>query len=858
MTATRRLALRLQQHLPQGYSKVYEAPAIFALSDWFQTLWNSYQIRGATEDKILLTPFQELGLLNTLLQRSSHKVLLQLFPTAKLLRNTWKLLCQWQLDINTIDFSQQEEGKFFYNLAHDFKEELKQRQWITSAELPNFLFQLIQNDQAQLVKNFSPSHCIIFVGFDDYYPELLNFKHMMEALDWNIIFFQSNKQAKSIQRVVYQNFEQEIEAIARSAKNAVQKKQSIGIVVPTLLENRTRIEDQFNKVFNEVSLLDPVWKISKFFNISAGLPLYAYPVIADFFQSFSLIKEKIELDTLLGFLHSPFFLEGNETLCAQLSYHLKKESKKYWDHEEVILLLSNLELEASESFIAFFEKIVLFKEKVLNNKNFSSCFDDLFFWIQLLNWPGPRTLTSVEHQVVARFYNCIHEWHLLNLIINTITFEEAIDWLKRICIETTFQPESEVVPIHIMGLLEASGQEFDQLYVTGLHGEILPALPSPNPFLPIGLQRALHMPHASSEREFIFAQSLIESFLRSANEVNFSHHLNDAIYEFQDSALIAHIPSSGALDKNNLFLYELFFAENKTATCEPLMPFPLQEHEKVQGGTNVIRTQAMCPFQAFARYRLKAWEPEYFDDGITPIKRGILYHKALETIWKQLRNQQNLKKLSTHELEIFVTKIVDNLSNNRLLKDVSPIYWEVEKNSMIILLLAWLELEKQRTDFKVLKQECLVQIHLKGLTLRAKIDRIDQSMEGIFIIDYKTSLISLSDTIGSRPKAVQLPLYCFADYPQNANGIFFAQITKEECLLRGVTSNTFESLKNACQHTDLSSLESWNDLLQYWRQTMDGLSLEFKEGHCKVEPLQPQSCKNCQLPGLCRIEKTYI
>jgi hypothetical protein len=78
-------------------------------------------------------------------------------------------------------------------------------------------------------------------------------------------------------------------------------------------------------------------------------------------------------------------------------------------------------------------------------------------------------------------------------------------------------------PIQILGLLEAAGQPFDALWVTGLAAERWPAAAQPNPLLPASWQRERNVPHSTAARELAYAQAITAQLTRAAPAVVVSH-----------------------------------------------------------------------------------------------------------------------------------------------------------------------------------------------------------------------------------------------------------------------------------------------------------------------------------------------
>ena len=58
-----------------------------------------------------------------------------------------------------------------------------------------------------------------------------------------------------------------------------------------------------------------------------------------------------------------------------------------------------------------------------------------------------------------------------------------------------------------------------------------------------------------------------------------------------------------------------------------------------KGGANLLKYQADCPFQAFARIRLHALNREIPDTDFDSLLRGQLIHRILEIFWKKVHTR---------------------------------------------------------------------------------------------------------------------------------------------------------------------------------------------------------------------------
>jgi len=267
----------------------------------------------------------------------------------------------------------------------------------------------------------------------------------------------------------------------------------------------------------------------------------------------------------------------------------------------------------------------------------------------------------------------------------------------------------------------------------------------------------------------------------------------------------------------------------------------------------------LCPFKAFAEWRLHARELESPVPGLRAKDRGTILHKALEIFWNATPDHATLVAMPKHELEIAIQHCIElaltSTPNNH---NESPQYINLEKQRLHKLLTEWLDIEKERTPFKVLMSEKTAQITLNKLTLSTRIDRIDELPNGKkLIIDYKTGKNNTIATwFSDRPEEPQLPLYTLVD-PDNTIGITFAQIYPGDNCFKGVSHYSLEidGIKLVSEIKATTAL-SWQEQLTQWHKTLAQLSDHFFQGEANVDPKDPaQTCTWCALKPLCRINE---
>ena len=210
---------------------------------------------------------------------------------------------------------------------------------------------------------------------------------------------------------------------------------------------------------------------------------------------------------------------------------------------------------------------------------------------------------------------------------------------------------------------------------------------------------------------------------------------------------------------------------------------PVLSNPEVRGGTGVLSDQSACPFRAFALRRLGARELVMPRPGLDAAARGNLIHVALELFWRGLKDHAALLALSPDALQQRIDQAAEHALGrfteaHHLL--LSPAGRELELKCTRRTLVRWLELERERGEFRVRATEHKLVMEFAGLKLEGKIDRIDETPAGTLLIDYKTGRAGKN---GWRPDPriadPQLPAYALAmDSPPAA--LAFARIRPDE------------------------------------------------------------------------------
>lgn len=843
ITATRRLAKQWQPILVS--SSVSPSPQILSQKDWLNNLWNKLEASGLTSDLYLLNDAQEIMLWKSIIESSTQgERLLRIKATAKSVARAAGLLKQWKVSLEVLEQSGMlnEETHLFLQWAYAFNQILQDRAFITQACLANKILNLLTDGYAQILTSYSSAKKIKLLGFEDIPPQFQLFYTELRLKGWEVSELKLPNSTGTGEHHKYAFYDQvaELQSAALWAKSLraqVKYPGAIGVVVPDLAQCRELVYQIFTQVLDPLSELQAEQVVSDHFNISVAPSLASYPIVFVALKVLDLLElERLNIDDLLFLIRSPFItLFGLDMERSQYCSAIKRLKKQTLNVAELNTVVKN------------FSKIIYFKAH-LPAKCALSHWAVLFEqFLKLIAWPGERALNSIEHQTMARWQILLEELGTLESVLEPQDLNSAIRLLHTLAHDIPFQGQSKPAPIHIMGILEASSQPFEYLWVSGLHNEAWPPIPKANPFLPIVLQKKYQMPHASSEREYYFAQKLTDNLKNACDRVVFSYFKNDTVKQYQPSDLIADIQQEPFfLTHSESVAEQLFNISHKTdrlleSIVDSHAPI-IQDSEYVQGGTSLIEAQATCPFKAFAQYRLHALPKDKLTIGLHASERGTLVHKILEQIWSTLKTHDGLCALTEAELEVFINKIINYQIQNVSWKvpELPAGFWEVELWRLNIMIKSWLGLEKKRQPFSIVAQEQSATMHLAGLQFNIRLDRVDCSENGeIIILDYKTGNQNLEDNL-------QLSIYCIASALE-VKAAVFGQLQAQSCQFVGLSES--EMLPG------VKAQANWNQLLSQWKESLETLVLEFKDGQAKVHPHKgDQSCRTCHLLQVCRLK----
>ncbi len=728
----------------------------------------------------------------------------------------WKQCEQWLVEPNNSNFSYTPQTQYFQNWWQTFNKRLDTLQAISEYQLVPYLI----NSQLSFI-----SKPLVWLCFDEFTPAQSALQDHLKTQGIAQYHYDLAKNQVTTQVFAAENTKKEYEQLIHWLKqNINQGKQSIGVVVPELQQKAHSLKRLLTQHFD-----------SNLFNFSLGEPLINYPLVSHALSLLSLDSQLTAQQADL-LLQSPYLASAKQEFLSRAQF-LQDSSllqQGQFDLKEFIHQVNNY----SPQLASHLDQLTTYP----NIASFSEWINLFHSRLNHLGFPGDLGLNSIQYQCYQRFVSLFDEFRQLALIKNKCTKQEALLALTQLASNTIFQAQTNNALIQISGLLEASGCEFDCLWVLGLTDRCLPATTQLSAFIPPHLQHTLAMPHSSAARELHFAQQTLQRLQRGSKWVVFSYAHLEGDTPNLPSTLISHF-SDFIAPIIELSTNEQSFIISRLDSYS----LPLLDDETLSGGTALLANQAKCPFKAFAEHRLKAKPLLNALEGIDNKERGKVLHKMMELLWHDLKTQAQLIEYPPQKLELLIDKSIKQALQNQALNS-SILIQELEQLRLKRLVLSYLIWEKQRPAFIIEALEQSYSFNLAGLEIKVRVDRLDKVADKKWVIDYKSTLPTSKPWNEDRPQEPQLLLYALLD--EKINTLVLMQIKTGKILCSGLSEEQLD-IKGI---STLKKEEHWQEIRKQWQEQLTHLALEIQQGYCPPQPINTTICTYCDFQNLCRIE----
>ncbi|MGO8717600.1 MAG: PD-(D/E)XK nuclease family protein [Acidobacteriaceae bacterium] len=900
-TAVIASTVRAARALRQQYNRQQQAtgnhgwrtPQILAWEPWLKTLWDAALLCGA-ESRVLLNDAQETELWRQVLERDEAAArTMSIAGLARQAQQAWNAMHRYRIDSRHIRNDGSIDAQGFSRWAVELEKICRRSSFLSSSQLELALAPAVRAGKLQLPE------VIFLVGFDRTTPAQDFLIDALCAQGCKVQLAEPEASAgepKSGPVIVYaRTLEEEIVTAARWIRAALLENpsQRIGVVVPALGELRDRMDAAFRRALAPSSMDVHVSGAKLPYEFSLGTPMHRMQAIRTALVLLEWLETAMPPEEISWLAVHGGFSSGSSDARAMLDKRFRERDFQlggpvsFFSFRQWLTNVGGKEdgspLRRTLERVAVAAK----RQDLRKLRSYADWREGIEELLAAADWSLLTATDSAQYQLLRRWNVLLNELSSLSAVAGPVSFSSALDKLKTLAGNMLFTLETRNAPVQILGASEAAGLTFDAIWWMNAQAGSWPLRGHAQPFLPWDVQRAAHMPYADPVADAAFALCVSHRILASAKTVIVSF----ALQESDPATASAHVPSpeiamspvvrnvlpdvpliavedflSGQIHPQTNTVADPGFSALEKIDEEPAVPF---WGNHIRSGITFLKQQAACPFRAFAELRLGSEPLAGPENGLPAAAQGTILHKVLQNFWNEMQSRKQLLEATEEQcrqrlrghVRSALRRFVDHAD-----EPWQRILLEIEADRIEDRLLDWLEKEKQRSDFTVLKTEdTLEHMHLGGVELQCRIDRIDRVEQGIVLMDYKAGVVHSNACDGERPDEPQLPAYAvlrqtsateenplagiaFAGlHPRNVNFTVVGSLPGIFPADSGVTNKRRESL----------SPEEMQQQQDEWRATLTRLAEDFRSGVAVVDPKKGnETCRYCAQGLLCRIRET--
>lgn len=826
ITANRRLARILrdefaQQQLRAGKT-AWESPAIHSWQDWLDKLLLEAKDQACLPTRI--NQHQSQILWERCLSREIGESRAGLAALVRLSQQAWQRLADWRVSIVEVARSAQStDQRIFATAAGRYLGILEREHWVDDAGLGLLIEELVASGRASVVGRAT------FAGFERERPAVTSIMAALTDIGCEVRTAPIRIKADSVALQCYETTDAEMRAAGAWARGQRDKypDHTIAIIAGNLEKDAAR------KTHLVREGLVPGWQygpasIAHSVNVSYGRKLIEFPAVSIAILVLRWLIRDLAATKIGHLLRSPLLASMSTGARSRLELNLRRLPDRNWSPAMLSAALRGREdgTDAGDwlRMVATITKLRRELPGKASPADWSVYIDNV---MKACQWPGDGSLSSYDFQLVNRWRDLLNDLARLAIVSPVMTLKAAIRRLELMAADTVFQPESDGGAIQLIGPLEASGAQFDAIWISGLTAASWPPPGNPSPLLSRRLQQQKGMPDADPSDTVAYARKLLLSLGSAARRVICSYARTDDDAEQKPSELLqclAAVPQEAKTDPG--WHAAKLSSVTDTIVVRDSVPRILPG-ERLSGGAGTIQRQLTDPIAAFVSGRLgvKNLPPQAV--GLPAQLRGSIVHDALYKLYIEKPSRSDISAWPDDETAARIETALNfafaphERNSDTVLREL----FRLERHRIAELLQELIRVDLARDDFRIAEVEHEVAFAEAYVRLDLRVDRIDRLHDGtLAVLDYKTGSKKKFLQSDGQPKEIQLIAYaCALDVPISL--LALVNIDSREVSFDGAGPES----------TDLAT---WSDTLADWMRNVVVACEDLSRGDVRINRAQ--------------------
>ena len=614
-------------------------------------------------------------------------------------------------------------------------------------------------------------------------------------------------------------------------------------------------------------------------NVTMGYPLAGTPVASLIEYILALQKNVRYIDRnplfyfrdVLPVLNHRYILSTSPEIISSLVKEITENNKIYISHTELektpLLEILFTPVTGVEAFSDYLIKVLEELNKVMSALSDEEEED------------APQRTNDLEQEFIFHYFTMVNR---MKEVMKDARIEMKIDTFFRLLKRVT---DTITIPFHgeplsglqIMGVLETRALDFDRLIILSMNEGIFPQRKAANSFIPYNLRRGFGLP-TYEHQDSVWAYHFYRLIERASHVSLLYDTRSNGLQTGEVSRFVHQLHYHYEVPmRDKLVVY------NVSSSKTPPLAVPKREDimrrldAYRKGGSKAISASAIntyldCPLKFYFSVVEGIREEEEVSETIESDVFGSILHKVMEELYKPFQGKMvtvDLLKAIRKDTalltgaiarafasEFFKTEVVRSLTGqNYLIGEMIRKYVEkiLERDGKLT---PFVYIESERKINGLISLSDHSEIRLKGF-----IDRVDEVLDAIRIIDYKsgsgtTTFSSIESLFNKeekdRAKAVmQVFMYCwmYAHFTENKGktiqpGIYY---------VRSLFSDPFDpSVYHRIERGKSEKVEDFSGYAQAFEEGLRGCLDEiFNPEIPFTQTPTGKACSYCPFKGIC-------